>query len=243
MEWDSPNRHWIHHCYVHNIQRHGFGYGVSESGGCAFLVEGCMFKDCRHHIMAQASKSHENPNNYELRYNYFDDTSYASEGNTSDMRSSSQVDCHGGGTDTSLNAGGTLKIHHNTFTRNEAYETKPNVGVRGIPKTICEVYNNWTKKTNHSGLYTETTLNDAFSLYATDGSAWPGSDDLAQYHMSVHDNWYGATPPSGGSPLVSAHRSGFGWWILGISIMVGAAFVLTRAVFRNAVPKAPHGEG
>jgi hypothetical protein len=203
MAWDSPNRHWIHHCYIHNIQRHGFGYGVSESGsnGCSFLVECCIFKDCRHHIMAQATyRTASYTNNYEVRYNIFYDAWYWSGGHvggTDDQQS--QVDCHGSGTGTSTWSGGVLKIHHNTFSSNNSHSwAKPNVGIRGVTKTICEVYQNWTQKTTHSGLYTETVANGAFSCLSSGGGSVPGTS-LSTYHMSVHDNWYGTTPPPGAS--------------------------------------------
>ena len=51
-----------------------------------------------------------------------------------------------------------------------------------------------------------------------------------------------ASLDSGGSPLVGAHGSGFGWWLTGISVIVGAAFVLIRAIVRDTVPKPADGE-
>ncbi len=194
MAWNddsSSGRHWVHHCYIHNIQKHGFGYGVSEEGECSYLVEYCIFTDCRHHIMAQAG-----PDSYELRFNIFNDARYYLGGAGGDLKYNTQVDCHGGGTSTSTSAGRTLMVHHNTFTANQ---WKANVGIRGIPSNVCKVYNNWTRKTTHSGLYTETSTNSAFTLLSGGGGSWGGSSTLSKYHMYVYDNWYGSSAPSGSS--------------------------------------------
>jgi hypothetical protein len=201
MAWDSSNRHWVHHCNIYNIQRDGFGYGVSEEGGCSFLVECCIFNACRHEIMGQSTDRSETPNNYELRYNIFYDSWYWSSGvvgGNDDQQT--QVDFHGSGTGTSTWSGDVLSIHHNTFSSNDSHSwSKTNVGIRGIVKTECRVYNNWTKKTTHSGLYTETVANDAFSCLTSDGGETRGTL-LSTYNMSVYDNWYGTTPPPGVSP-------------------------------------------
>jgi hypothetical protein len=189
MAWNddsSSGRHWVHHCNIHNIQKHGFGYGIAEEGGCAYLAECNIFTDNRHHILGQAGNNH-----YEVRYNIFNDARYYISGV---LYYSAQVDCHGGGTSTSTSAGGTLMIHHNTFSTNSGHV---NVGIRGIPKTECRVYNNWTKKTTHAGLYTETTTNSAFTLLGSEGGAWSGSSTLSTYKMYVYGNWYGTTAPSG----------------------------------------------
>lgn len=180
----DSNRHYVHHCYIHNCQRHGFGYGISEEGSSAFLAECNIFRENRHHIMAQAGQA--NPNSYEVRYNEFYEAIYASDGDIyGTWYYSHQVDCHGGSDSPGCYAGDTLKIHHNTFYSNPG---KPNVCIRGIPKTLCEVSWNWTVKSG------------------TDGGQNPDSSQWTQYvstsyyqHMTVHDNWYGTTPPSGGS--------------------------------------------
>ena len=189
MAWndDSSNgRHWIHHCYIHNMQKHGFGYGISEEGGCSYLVEHCIFRACRHHIMAQAGY-----NNYEVRYCDFGDSIYYISGK---LYYNHQIDCHGAGASASPSAGGTLMVHHNTFSANGGH---PNVGVRGIPARECRVYNNWTKKTTRSGLCSETAPNAAFTLLASGGSAWGSSAAMSKYNMYVYDNWYGTAAPSG----------------------------------------------
>lgn len=200
MAWNddsSSGRHWIHHCNIHHIQKHGLGYGVSEEGECSYLVEYCIITACRHNIMAQAG-----PDSYEIRYNIFGDSIYYINGK---LYYNHQVDCHGGGTSTSTSAGRTLIVHHNTFSANGGHV---NVGIRGIPANECRVYNNWTKKTTHSGLYTETTTNSAFSLLSGGGGAWGGSSTMSKYRMYVYDNWYGTTTPSGNSDTGTADSGG-----------------------------------
>ena len=197
MAWDSSNRHRVHHCTIRNIQRDGFGYGVSEEGGCSFLVEACIFKDCRHHIMATGTYRGDTPNNYELRYNIFYDSWHWNDGDVGGKDDQQhQVDCHGSGSSSSQWSGDVLRIHHNTFSSNDCHSSpKTNVGIRGVVRTECTVYHNWTKKTTHSGLYTETYANGAFSFLDSDGGSVSGS--LSSYNMSVYDNWYGSSAPPG----------------------------------------------
>lgn len=191
--WDSddPNtgRHWVHHCYIHNIQKHGFGYGIGEQGsGNSFLAEANILGPCRHSIMGQAGSD-----SYEVRYNIFYDSYYnTNSSGTGTWYNSTQVDCHGTGATPSPSAGVHLIIHHNTFSTNDSYTTKPNVGIRGIPAVECQIYNNWTQKTTHAGLYTETaSSNSAFTLESSSGGTWDGGPLLSTYNMAVYDNWYG----------------------------------------------------
>lgn len=205
--WDSDNpvtgRHWIHHSYIHGIQKHGFGYGIGEqssvsSTGNSFLAEANILGPCRHSIMAQAG-----PNSYEIRYNIFYDSYYnTNETGTGTWYNATQIDCHGTGTTASPSAGIHLIIHHNTFSANLSYSTKPNVGIRGIPLVECNVYYNWTQKTTHTGLFTETaSTNSAFTLQSSSGGTWSGGALLATYNMTVYDNWYGTSaPPDVGAP-------------------------------------------
>jgi hypothetical protein len=195
----DQKHHWVHHCYIHGFSLSGLGYGiwVNNSG---VLIECNMIGDCRHLFMGNRTSSSSSgyDTNYEARYNDLTDSS-----------SNTQVDCHGGNDTTAGgwgpspvavpgdHAGGTLKIHHNTFSNNNG---RLNVGIRGIPGETCEVYHNWTKHTTHSGLYTETNpANSTFKQYlgnlvgkTFNGSTITGSSFI---NMSVHDNWYGSTPP------------------------------------------------
>ncbi len=187
MTWNddgSNGRHWVHHCYIHHIQRWGYGYGVSQEGACSFLVEACHFGPCRHQIMAQA-----NSTGMEVRYCEFEDAVFAA------SESSHQVDSHGGNASTSTTACRHISVHHNTFSANNMNWGKPNVCIRGTVPYGAEIYNNWTKKlhSGQSGAFSETYANPAFTV-------WGGaSGTLASYGVKVYNNWYGSTAPSGSS--------------------------------------------
>lgn len=210
--WDSDDpvtgRHWIHHCYIHNIQKSGFGYGIGTQGsGNTFLAEANKIGPCRHSIMGQAGYT-----NYVLRYNIFTDCYYATSSaypytSGSGWYNAVVVDCHGSGTTASPPAGNHLLVYYNTFSKNTTFSAKPNVGIRGIPYTECLVYYNWTQKTfgGLTGLRTETVTKSNETAFATllssGGYDWPVSGDtLADYNMSVYDNWYGTAAPTDAPP-------------------------------------------
>ncbi len=204
----ESTRHHIHHCYIHNCQRHGLGYGISEEGSCAYLAECNIFRENRHHIMAQAGST--NPNSYEVRYNIFYEAKYANNGNVNGKwYYSHQVDCHGCSSSSGCYAGNVLNIHHNTFHENPG---KPNVCIRGIPKTLCEVSWNWTaKKGADAGQNPDSAA----------WSQWVGSSTYQR--MSVRNNSYGgAAPPDGGSKVTITGGS-------------------TQANLPPAVPSRPEG--
>ncbi len=121
---NSTDNH-IHHNYIHHNQRHGLGYGVVMDNSEA-LIEANLFDWCRHHIAGTGR-----PNtSYEARYNM-----------VLENANSHSFDMHGGrdredGTDI---AGNVILIHHNTFL---AVDVEA-VVIRGIPRDICDVYNNW----------------------------------------------------------------------------------------------------
>ncbi len=204
----STGRHWVHHCTIHGMQRHGFGYGLQVESGASALIEACSLYDCRHLIAASQTQAPGYGNCYEARYNIVGEGWYRYYG-TGPLHNNHQFDCHGFGASTSGYAGGYIWIHHNTFAANNTYDDAPNVSIRGIPHYECRIYHNWTKKTTHSGLYSETTTNSAFTLRASDGGAWNGSPTLSTYKMYVYDNWYGAaapplTPYTNHAPVLSA---------------------------------------
>ncbi len=176
----EATRHRVHHCYIHHCQRHGYGYGIAEEGSAAYLAEANIFRENRHHIMAQAADV--NPNSYEVRYNIFYEAVYASNGNpTGTWYYSHQVDCHGGADSAGSYAGNVLLIHHNTFYENPG---KPNVCIRGIPLTGCEVSWNWTVKTGSD------------TGQGPKSQQWEQMVDSMSYrNMTVQDNWYGPDPP------------------------------------------------
>lgn len=207
MAWDSPDRNWVHHCTISGFQQTGLGYGIGLTG-TSVLVECNKMYNCRHLISGQRTLAGAPVTNYEFRYNECGDALYWQSGWSYNV----QTDQHGGNDsqawgnpnppNASTCAGGTLKIHHNTYTSNSG---QANVGIRGIPGTVCEVYNNWTKKTaGASGAHDETSpRNGAFEqqLENLAGKTYEGKTITAKsfIHMSVHDNWYGTAAPAGES--------------------------------------------
>ncbi len=207
MAWDSPDRNWVHHCIISGFQQTGLGYGIGLTG-TSVLVECNKIQNCRHLISGQRTDAGQAVTNYEFRYNECGDALYWQ----SSWSYNVQTDQHGGNDsqawgnpdppNATTAAGGTLKIHHNTYTSNSG---QANVGIRGIPATMCEVYNNWTRKTNgSSGAHDETSpRNGAFlqRLENLAGRTYEGKTITGSsfIHMSVHDNWYGSTAPSGAS--------------------------------------------
>ncbi len=192
----SVGRNWIHHCKIHGMQRHGFGYGCQVEYGASVLVECCDFYDCRHFIAGG-----NNSNSYEIRYCTISDSWYRNLG-TGAPTGNTQLDAHGGGSSGSPYAGAYMWIHHNTLSANNTMYPagKGSVGVRGIPQYECRVYNNWTKKTYKSGgPYTETVNKSGGLAYLAEdkGGTWGGGSTLSTYKMYVYDNWYGTSAPPG----------------------------------------------
>jgi PKD repeat protein len=205
IAWNSPKRHWVHHCYIHGIQQHGMGYGVAEASdfsGCsiACLVEACKLYDCRHQI----SCTHGRGYNFEIRYCDIGDAWYYYNGNTSSTKKySCPIDAHGMGDSTSGYAGTHYEIHHNTFSSNPG---KANIGVRGIPEDRFNIYNNWTKKTKHTGLYPSDgsyeIANVASSLVDMEGAEGgyvSYGNNMPAHNVYACNNWYGTTAPASGT--------------------------------------------
>ncbi|MFA5377837.1 MAG: PKD domain-containing protein [Dehalococcoidia bacterium] len=190
----SVGRHWIHHCKIHGMQRHGFGYGVQLEGNGSALIECCDFYDCRHFICGGNSG-----NSYEIRYCTIGDSWYRT-GGTGAPTGNTQLDAHGGGPTGSIPAGDYMWMHHNTLSANNTMYSpgKENIGIRGVPTHECKVYNNWTKKTYKSGgPYSETASmsNHLACTSASGGGAVSGN--MNTYHLWVYDNWYGTVAPPG----------------------------------------------
>jgi hypothetical protein len=200
-QWNSDSstgRHWIHHCKIHGMQRHGFGYGCQVEFGASVLVECCDMFDCRHFIAG----GYED-NCYEIRYCTIGDSWYKSYyedpvngvnlGNT-------QLDAHGSGPNVA-NGGDYMWMHHNTLSNNRTVYTpgQPSIGIRGKPEHECRIYNNWSQMTYLSkGPHTETVSHDDHlaCLSQSGGGAIEGLL-FASYNMHVYDNWYGTEPPPG----------------------------------------------
>ncbi len=169
----------FHHNYFHNCQKTGYGYGLSLMQSTAKIY--CnKFDWNRHHVSGERdplSPYHEvNADSY---WNYFE----ANATNT-------MYDQHGGndnpswgfssGPDAAVAAGGDIRIHHNTFKS----ASQAAVGIRGVPRTLCYVYGNWTywAEAYSTSTFIQRLENIGLTPYQ---------------HMTVEDNWYGTTAPPG----------------------------------------------
>lgn len=189
---DDAQRNIVRGCYIHNIQRHGFGYGVGEQGRSqSFLLEASIVDKCRHLTMAQAGSD-----SYEARYCLFGEAVYNTrKDGKGTWYNNHQVDVHGGGSDGSPAAGANFRVTFCTFSANDQYQPKLNVAVRGVPSGSAVFKWNWTKKTFRKGLNDETKVNAAFSLADGGGGSWSGENNLEKYNMFVDENWYGVEAP------------------------------------------------
>jgi hypothetical protein len=159
---------YIHHNSFHHNRRLGEGYGVSV-GQASALIQANTFDYGRHYIEGERGTP---TCNYIAEYNIFGPNC-----------THTMVDCHGGNdvSNASVPAGGTLIVRYNTFQTASQCCVKP----RGVPTTICEVYGNWTywaEKYSKSNAFRQEVNNLHLTPYVK---------------MSVHDNWYGTTPPPG----------------------------------------------
>lgn len=116
---------WIHHNYLHHIQRGGLGYPISvHNGGAAYVIAN-RIDHARHHIAGYGHPGEA----YEAAWNLI-----------GEHATSTHFDMHGGrdrGDNTDI-AGDWLHIHHNTFTNSRRH-----VGIRGTPSDGAEIHNNW----------------------------------------------------------------------------------------------------
>lgn len=115
---------YVHHNYIHHIQRSGYGYGVRVDD-CAVRIIANIFDYCRHHIASGGSPGCS----YEAAWNLI-------EGNANGHH----FDMHGGsdrGDSTNI-AGDWMEIHHNTFISPLAH-----VGIRGVPSDHAVIHHNW----------------------------------------------------------------------------------------------------
>ncbi len=194
---DDSQRNIVRHCYVHNIQQYGFGYGVGVMGSSqSVLVEASIFGENRHSVMNAGG----NPS-YEVRYCIFYDSVYANSDTGPASIQSHQVDSHGGGY-YGFKAGSHLYVHHNTFSTNSSFSNKPNIMIRGVVSSECRVEYNWTKKTVRTSPpdYDETVSNSLVQLAGEEGGAWDGpSNSLSVANVTCTNNWYGSTAPTSGT--------------------------------------------
>ncbi len=117
----------IHHNHIRHCQRAGLGYGICIDGSDA-LIEANLFDYTRHAVAATGIPG----TGYEARNNVHGEHSV---GHTFDMHGSAE---NGIEVDGRSIGGEWIRIHHNTLKARDA-----GVGIRGIPRSDCEIHHNW----------------------------------------------------------------------------------------------------
>ncbi|WP_049969802.1 hypothetical protein [Haladaptatus cibarius] len=196
----TVNTH-IHHCSFHHNAMQQLGYGVvvgwatvntdlsSYHGRVGCLIEYNYFNRNRHSIAGNGSAK----SNYTACYNIQGPDNYLY-----------TFDMHGTGSGgTGGTAGGTLRIHNNTFKyvyRDKDGERSSSIGIRGMPEYDCDIHHNW--------FHNDYTAEDSSHTTGEQGTAinqvtadWGTTD--------VYDNHYGQSePPAGvGAPSDGSNLS------------------------------------
>ncbi len=162
----------IHHNYIHNNERTGYGYGVSLAYNSSAIIEANIFDWNRHSIAGDGQIN----TSYTARYNLVlgNGTRHG-------------FDMHGGAdrNDGTNIAGKTIIIYGNTFNKiydvNNSYASEA-ILIRGIPADGAYIYNNYlyynnqaesVKQVNAFGnmnLYNNCFLGSCDSNYIIDGT-------------------------------------------------------------------------
>ena len=124
----------IHHSFIHDV--HAYPVVVPNSSPLPTLIEACIIEWVWHTIAGSGGPG----TGYEARYNLcYRQTPPESWGGTN--HASHGFDMHAYREAPSARVGGDeILIHHNTmFNNGPAY----GVRIRGTPRYICKVYNNW----------------------------------------------------------------------------------------------------
>ena len=117
---------YIHHNYIHDCLRFGYGYGVSHDGFTQTIIEANKFNSNRHSIAGSGSGGQ----NYEAIYNIVGACTYK-ENQAFDMHHDVNT-CF---------AGNTILINHNTFLLSQASLSNA-VKIRGNPRDIAIIKEN-----------------------------------------------------------------------------------------------------
>jgi len=171
---------------IHHNWRNGLGYAVEVGEGAHCLFEANKIDYYRHVVVGVRSTQYATVGvNYEACNNLIGPNGY-----------NHIFDCHGGYTDATYPAGDVILIHHNTSQNT----SEPMAGIRGIPITICDSYNNWTYYTGGGSpwkVYCQETMPTSPSS---------GTPNPVYVRMQQENNWFGTTPPpsSNSAPVLNA---------------------------------------
>jgi hypothetical protein len=210
-DWDGTKWNaatpYIHHCDMAGARHAGgndsYGVQVGETTG-GFLLEACILDDCRHITMCKPGLPENNGGSqYEVAYCDIGDCM----GYNGVQH---QIDWHGNGCSGYGAQWSGYRvacryshIHYNTFSANAGAS---NCCMRGLVVESCEVDHNWTKKTDHSGVWPangadEVANSSLARLAAEENGTWECEMNKPKYNYHAHDNWWGLSePPEGAAP-------------------------------------------
>lgn len=156
---------WIHHNYLHHIQRGGLGYPVVIDSSTTVYIIANMFDYGRHYIASTGAPG----SGYEAAWNL-----------VMDNATSHNFDMHGGSArgDATNIAGDWMHIHHNTFL-----SSRYPIGIGGTPSGGAEIHNNWFARPVDELTYTWMHTNNIRVFR----NAW-GPDKILQEHDICYVN-------------------------------------------------------
>ena len=192
---------WVHHNYIHHVQREGYGCAIDVNGQdiyhtASLIAEGNVIDYYRHAMSAAYGRS-----SYIFRYNYIGANG-----------TNNQIDVHGNNDDQTKvggeylhPAGENIEIYNNTSVHIMAPNggPQPLVWVRGTPYStgFISVHHNWSyisedmlpSTTDSSGTihYGGPISQSMYNLPENRIAPYEG----AFVRTEAYDNWWGTTAP------------------------------------------------
>jgi hypothetical protein len=145
---------YVHHNYLHHIQRSGLGYPVRVDGSSVYVIAN-RFDYARHHIASGGAPGAS----YEAAWNLIMENAIGT-----------HFDMHGGrdrGDNTDI-AGDWMHVHHNTFLSPIAH-----VGIRGTPSQGADIHNNWFARSVADSVRSTANTRVFNNIYGADKTPQP----------------------------------------------------------------------
>jgi hypothetical protein len=167
----------LKHSNVHHNSRYGFGYGCQVAEATASIIA-CLMDYNRHCITSERDYP---VSQYEAYFNEFGPNCLIGQA----------IDIHGGNdvSNPAVPAGGSFKIHHNTFKTVTGYPTwtPTPCSIRGVPLVGAEFYFNW---------FYYNAPYETFLIYQSCGNIGGSTPQVPWNKVYAHDNWKGLTMPT-----------------------------------------------